>query len=130
MCEAAGQTLVFGNKLSVQSCWPHFQGRGSNETASMQHTHSHMYAQTRRGMLQNTPYRNIPICSYSLKEAITAPFKAHSNRKLQIFNWGRREVLLSKNTDSYRILTKCYSMCVWVNKRKKQRLTEGLILFS
>lgn len=31
---------MFGNKLSLQSDWPHSQGRGSSKSANTQHTHT------------------------------------------------------------------------------------------
>lgn len=74
MCEAAGQTLVFGNKLSVQSDWPHSQGRGSSQSANTQHCHTYVHKRGRARVqkhLTEIPfyYPCIPVCSRALKRA-------------------------------------------------------------
>ncbi len=77
MCEAAGQTLVFGNKLSLQSDWPHSQGRGSSKSANTQHTHTgvhkHGRARFQTHLTKNALYFVcIPYYFYALKYAHAA----------------------------------------------------------
>lgn len=75
VCEAAGQTLVFGNKLSIQSDWPRSQGRGSSKSANTQRTHARIDKQGRKRFqthLTATPLFCIPMCSRALKHAHVA----------------------------------------------------------
>lgn len=131
VCEAAGQTLVFGNKLSIQSDWPHSQGRGSSKSANTQRTHARIDKQGRKRFethLTATPLFCIPICSRALKHAHAALLDTQDETFgiiMTTINSTQRQTD-TQNMDSaearkYFDLRSSVCVCVYVERRERGR---------